>query len=696
METASAKPVDLTAKFEDFLWNFKDPKTKGYKYRERITHMALMNQRSLLIDFSDLALYSRDLARFTEQKPREAFEALSFSIKNLVYKVAPDYAESVEKFYPRVTGLTKILRVRDLNSEHIGKLVSIDGIVTRVTRVEVKLVQGVFRHNSPECMMEFEYPEKGEMGERFIRPPFCTRCGKTGRFDLVVEKSKFVDWQKIVVQEKPEETPPGQIPRSIEVILTGDLVDSTRPGDRVTVTGVLDVLVTSSAQKGVGKTVFSLYVDANHVEVQQKILEEVEITREDEEKIRELARDPWIRERIVASIAPSIYGHTNIKEAIALLLFGGVPKELPDGSRIRGDIHVLLVGDPGTAKSQLLQYTARIAPRGLYTSGKGSTAAGLTATVLRDKMTGEFYLEAGAMVLADGGVACIDEIDKMRDEDREAIHEALEQQTVSIAKAGIVARLNARASVLAAGNPRYGRYDIREPIGKNIDLPPTILSRFDLIFVIQDIPDKVRDRLLAKHILEIHTDVERTKPLIDHVMLRKFISYARRYIKPRLTEEAKKLIEEFYVKMRMSGLTSVEGGLPVIPITPRQLEALIRLTEAYAKMALKTKATVEDAEEAIRLMYYTLKRIGFDVETKSFDIDIIETGLPRSRTEKIKAFSKFLLEEVLASRGEVSREELYQLAQERKFEKEFVDEMIENLHKQGVIIFTTKGKIQKT
>jgi len=478
-------------------------------------------------------------------------------------------------------------------------------------------------------------------------------------------------------------------------VLTSDLVDTARPGDRVTAIGVLRVMPTSSAQRGVGRSVFSFYIDANYVDIQQKVLEEVEITREDEEKIRELARDPWVREKIISSIAPAIYGHWDIKEAIALLLFGGVPKNLPDGTRIRGDIHVLLVGDPGTAKSQLLQYTSRIAPRGIYTSGKGSTAAGLTATVLRDKVTGEYYLEAGALVLADGGVASIDEIDKMREEDRSAIHEALEQQTVSIAKAGIVARLNARAAVLAAGNPKFGRYDLNQPISKNIDLPPTILSRFDLIFAVQDIPDKDRDSLLAKHILGIHTDIERAKPMIDAQLLKKYISYARRYVKPRLSEDAKKLLEEFYVNTRLAGLTTEEKGKPSpIAITPRQLEALIRLAEAHAKMALKTKATIEDAEEAIRLMYVTLRKVGFDIETGVIDIDLVEIGVSRSKQLRIRDFVKFV-DKLLEEYGEISYNDLVKQAEEKGFDRELVMETIRKLKKEGVLYEPKPGVISK-
>ncbi|MEM1921204.1 MAG: minichromosome maintenance protein MCM [Desulfurococcaceae archaeon] len=694
MSRSKLDPEEIVKRFTKFLWDFRDRKTGVFKYRERINQMALMNQRSLLIDFNDLVEFDRELSHMVDQDPGYVIELFSQSIKNLLLKEYPDFARSIEKFYPRFRNPARVFKIRELNSEYIGKFVALEGIVTRITRVEARMVKAKYKHIDLECLQEFDYPEQGEMGERVEKPPFCPLCGKTGKFELLFEKSKFIDWQKIVVQEKPEEVPPGQIPRSVEIVLTSDLVDTARPGDRVTVTGILRVMPTSTIQRGIGKSVFSFYVEANYVDVQQKVLEEVEITREDEEKIRELARDPWIREKIIASIAPAIYGHWNVKEAIALLLFGGTPKILPDGTRIRGDIHVLLVGDPGTAKSQLLQYTSRVAPRGLYTSGKGSTAAGLTASVLRDKTTGEYYLEAGALVLADGGVACIDEIDKMRDEDRTAIHEPLEQQTVSIAKAGIVARLNARASVLAAGNPKYGRYDLNEPVSKNIDLPPTILSRFDLIFIIQDIPNKVTDRLLARHILGVHMDSEKAKPLIDINLLKKYISYARRYIQPKLTEEAKKLLEEFYVETRLASLSNDQSKPSPIAITPRQLEALIRLTEAYAKIALKQKATIEDAEEAIRLMYYTLRKIGYDIESKTLDIDMIEVGMSRSKQLRTREFVKFV-DKVLEEYGRVTYSDLIRLASEKGFEKEFVMEMIKKLRQDRIVYEPEPGVLSK-
>ncbi len=687
--------VDWKIKFYKFLQDFRDS-SGSFKYRERVFRMAHMMQKSLVVDFSDIILYDRALARHIEEEPDQALEEFSSALAEYLRKEQPEYAEVAGRVYARIRQPPRVLKIRELTSDYIGKFVAIEGIVTRVTRVEAKLVKAHYVHITPEgALHEFDYPEQGEMGERIEKPVVCPVCGRTGRFELVLEKSKFLDWQKIVVQERPEEIPPGQIPRSIEVILTGDLVDSARPGDRSLITGILRVMPTQAVQKASGRSVFSFYIEANHVDVQQKMLEEIEITREDEEKIRELAKDPWIREKIIASIAPSIYGYYDIKEAIALLLFGGVPKLMFDGTRIRGDIHVLLVGDPGTAKSQLLQYTARLAPRGLYTSGKGSTAAGLTATVLRDKVTGEYYLEAGAMVIADGGVAAIDEIDKMREEDRSAIHEALEQQTVSIAKAGIVARLNARASVLAAGNPRFGRYDLTQPISKNIDLPPTILSRFDLIFVIQDIPSEGKDRRLARHIIGVHSDIEKAKPFIDPQLLKKYVSYARKYVRPQLTPEAMKLIEEFYVAMRRSGIRGEEAkSPPPIAITPRQLEGLIRLAEAHAKMALRDKVTIEDVEEAIRLMYTTLRRVGFDIESKTIDIDVLETGVSRSRREKIREFMKFL-NEVFEQTPEIELSQLIKMAREKGFEKEFAYETIQQLKRSGELYEPSPGRLQK-
>jgi replicative DNA helicase Mcm len=416
----------------------------------------------------------------------------------------------------------------------------------------------------------------------------------------------------------------------LDIRLLEDLVDLARPGDRVSVTGVARAQQEFVGRKARLRT-FDLLLDANFVEVVGKEVDVVEITADDERHIRELATDPLIHRKLIASLAPSIYGYGDIKEALLYLIFGGVPKHLVDGVNIRGEINVLLVGDPGVAKSQLLQYVARIAPRGLYTSGRGTTAAGLTAAVIREK-NGGMILEAGALVLADKGVASIDEIDKMRPEDRVAIHEALEQHTVSIAKGGIVATLNARTAVLAAANPQFGRYNPYRTIADNINLPVTLLSRFDLYFIMKDTPDPDADSKMSDHILTIHhTRRAPAETPLSSDMLRKYISYAKR-VEPILTDEAAASIREYYLRMRAMS-ASTESP---VPITPRQLEALVRLSEARARAFLRDRILVEDTQAIVRLFTISMQEVGIDTETGKMDIDILMTGKSRNQNDRMQ------------------------------------------------------------
>src|SRR5438445_381726 len=397
------------------------------------------------------------------------------------------------------------------------------------------------------------------------------------------------------------------------------------------------------------------------------------------EIIVEAAADPWIHRNLVSSLAPSIYGYDDIKEGVLYLLFGGVPKHMPDGINIRGDSNTLIIGDPGTAKSQLLQYVSRIAPRGLYTSGRGTTAAGLTAAVLREK-TGGMVLEAGAMVLADKGVACIDELDKMRPDDRVAIHEALEQQTVSVAKGGIVATLNARAAVLAAANPALGRYEPHKNINENINLPVTILSRFDLIFIIKDQPEPDYDSRMSEHILALHRSKvsPETAPFAPD-FLRKYISFAKR-ITPVLTPEAVIELRDFYLKMRSKG-----GEEAAVAITPRQLEALVRISEARARAFLRDSVTVEDAKSAIRIMTVSLSDVGVDVKTGAMDIDVIMTGKPRSLRDSFQR----VIETVAEMERETGTVEetviIAALVDKEKMEEREARRLIGQLIKEGIL-----------
>ena len=497
---------------------------------------------------------------------------------------------------------------------------------------------------------------------------------------LLGEESKYVDTQTARMQEPLENLSGGTEPKQMLMILEDDLVDRLNPGDKVRITGTLKTFREERSGK------FKNYIYVNHIEPLEQEFEELQLSEEDEEKIIELSKDPHIYDKIIKSTAPSIKGYRDVKEAIALQLFGGASKQLEDETKLRGDIHILIVGDPGIGKSQILKYVSRLAPRSIYTSGKGTTGAGLTAAAVRDELGG-WSLEAGALVLGDQGNVCVDELDKMRSEDRSALHEALEQQTVSIAKAGIMATLNSRCSVLAAANPKFGRFDRYKVLAEQIDLPAPIISRFDLIFVIEDKPSKERDSELAEHILKTHqfntVDYE-----IEPELLRKYIAYARKNVNPRLTEAANEVLKEFYVSTRNSN--PEEQG--AVPITARQLEAIIRLSEASAKIKLKETVDKEDAEKAVRLQLACLREVGVDPETGEMDADIVSGGTRKSERDKIKIVSeeiKFLEEEY---GGQAPLNVLISnMSDKHGISEDKTEQIIRNLVQKGVIYETSTG-----
>lgn len=605
--------------FTRFIEGFRDER-EAVKYEQSLSEMVVKGQKSLIVDFKDIYAFDTELARELLSDPEDHLPQFEIAVFSKLRMRDPEYADQIKRVHVRFRGLPGETPLRRIGAEHIGRLVLVNGIIVRATAVLPLLIRSAYRCVSCGEMILIEQTDQ------FLRTPSeCPSCNRRRGFELVPKESVFIDSQRLTIQERPEELPPGQLPRQINVELRDDIVDTARPGDRASLTGFLGLLRRQG--RGGILRVFDFVLEANNIDVSGREMELLEITPEDEKEIRELASDPWVHRRILQSIAPSIYGLDHIKEAIMYLIFSGVTKELPD-VRIRGDINILLVGDPGTGKSQLLQYAARIAPRGLYTAGRGSTAAGLTAAVVKEGGTGNFILEAGALVLGDKGICCIDEMDKMRDEDRVAIHPAMEQQIVSIAKGGIVATLNARTSILAAANPTLGRYNPYQTIAQNISLPVTILSRFDLIFVLRDLPETEKDVRMAEHILSLHkaAGTPMTTPItID--LLRKYISYSKR-ISPVITEEVVSSFKDFYVKMRTA---SLEGGeASAISITARQLESLVRLAEARAKAHLREEVTVEDAEAVIALMQRSLEQVGIDVTTGEIDIDILYTGKPRS------------------------------------------------------------------
>lgn len=656
------------------------------KYRQRISQLAVTGKTSLIVEFEDILTFDHRLADELLDKPEEYLRHADNAAQNQLGIEAPEYAEK-QKITVRIVRLLEATPLRKLGAGHIGKLVMVEGIVVRSTPVRPMVMRAAFKCRG--CGNITYVDQAGP----FLKAPFACAdpsCRRKGPFDFIQEESTFIDSQDLRLQERPEDLPPGQLPRTLHVKLVGsEIVDVARPGDHVSIVGIVRALAPTMPRVGKLRT-FVLHLDTNSIEVLGKEPETTLPSPEEEKQILELAKDPWIHRKIIGSIAPSIYGYEHIKEAIMYLLFGGVPKTLPDIT-IRGELNVLLIGDPGTAKSQLLQYVARVAPRGLYTSGRGTTAAGLTAAVIREK-GGGMSLEAGALVLADKGIACIDEMDKMRPEDRVAIHEAMEQHTVSVAKGGIVATLNARTAILAAANPSLGRYEPHRTVAENISLPVTILSRFDLIFVLRDVPSKEVDGKMSEHILEIHRKgLSPIEPPIPIELLRKYVSYAKA-IKPVLTSEALQRLKDFYLAMR--SVSETEGS--PVAITARQLESLIRLAEARARASLRNEVLVEDAEAAINIMKRSLEEVGIDLSSYKFDIDLIMTGKPKSLRDKLQTVLSVLAEMEKETGLAEKAALLNRLEAEYKISRNEAERLIGQLQREGTIYEPREGYLKKT
>jgi replicative DNA helicase Mcm len=621
----------LSNQLEAFLRGFKD-REGNYRYFDLINHMMASNSTSLVVDYIDLDIASPDLAKLITYKPDETLEAFNEAVISVLREIHFDYAEETkDKIKVRIGNYTVQKGLREINAEMIDKLIGVSGMVVRTSEVKPLAKKIGYRCQNCEAVNEAQLK-----GLSLKKPTKCINCSEK-ELEMDPDNSLFTDFQLVRLQELPEDLPAGQLPHYVEVTVMDDLVDRCRPGDRVLLTGIVRIEQEQIALQG-RTNLFRLRMEGNNIEYlgglagskDTRTVERMAISSEDEKQIFTISSKPDAYDKLIASFAPHIYGHEIIKEAILLLIVGSVTKKLDDGSTRRGDINIFLVGDPGTAKSEMLKYAAKIAPRGLYTSGRGTTAAGLTAAVIRDK-SGIMMLEAGAVVLGDQGLVSIDEFDKIKPEDRSSLHEVMEQQTCSVAKGGIVATLNARTSILSAANPMYGKYDPFKNITENVNLPVPLLTRFDLIYVIRDMPEREKDSRIAGHILEIHRDVEHAaQPAIEIDLFRKYLAYAKQ-IEPKLTNEVITAIRDYYMKMRN---VDSEG---MITVTPRQLEGLIRLATARARLLLKDNVEPEDAERAIYLVQRMLETAGVDVNTGKVDLGVLH-GKPHSEISKLKLF----------------------------------------------------------
>ncbi|MFX1504700.1 MAG: minichromosome maintenance protein MCM [Promethearchaeota archaeon] len=686
-------PFDIKGRFESFIEEFTDEEGQ-LRYQEKIREMETTGARSLYISYNDLLIQDPKLAKEVLVNPEASIAAGEEILSSKIAEMSPGYLDRLKQVHVRIKDLSEKLMLRSLKTEHLDILTCFEGIVIGVTETKPLMISAHFRCASCGENQIVDFPEG------IYTPPYQCRnehCQRKGSLQLQLDRSVFIDWQKITLQEKPEELPPGQLPQSTSIHVLDDLVDQARPGDRVEIVGVLKARATRLLKRGQLAT-YGKFFHGVSVSRETEEFVDIEISEEDELKIIDLSKSPYIIEKIRDSLAPSIYGRDLVKEAIASLLFGGRAKETPDGMKLRGESNILIVGDPGTGKSQILKFVAQLAPRALYTTGKGSTAAGLTAAVIRDQDTGEITLEAGALVLADQGIAMVDEFDKMRAEDRAAIHEAMEQHTISIAKAGIVATLNARTSILAAANPRRGRWNPFKATADNLNLPPTILSRFDLIFVLEDKPDLKEDHDLATHVLRLHkSQTLSVSPPIEQDLLRKYIAYARREIQPRLSAEAEERLLEYYKELRRSSGTVEEGQLEPIAITPRQLESLVRLAEARAKMHLSNEVTYDDASGAVNLMNATLEKLAKDTETGKLDIDKYASGISarsRRQLDRIDALIDKMLEDTEDDEP-VAIKDIIDRAVEEGLGKNQVVKAIDEMTRRGILFEPQPGFVKR-
>ncbi len=688
-----------------------------YGYYNLITEISshYPDQRSLTISFDDLDEFSQEFSTYVLQNADEAIEIAKLQVREFIstrgqnYLIKDPNSIIVNIRFDHLPETISI-EIRHLRSLNVSKLISITGIIRKNTEVIPRLYNAAF-----QCRMCGTRIFVLQSGSRLQPPercsnPECPDETPRSKFVLITEDSQFIDTQKIELQENPETISGGAQPLRLSVTIEDDIAGKLFPGDRVTIDGIL--VAEQKINKGTLLTEFNIHLSALSYRKTTRELEEIKISDDEIKQIQELAKDPKIIDKLAASIAPTIYGLDLIKKTLVLQMFGGVRKFMKDGTVMRGDIHILMIGDPGTAKSQLLRYMSEISPRGVMAIGKGSSAAGLTAAAVRDEFgEGRWTLEAGALVLADNGFVSIDELDKMDERDTSAMHEAMEQQTVTISKAGIMATLKSRCSVLAAANPSSGRFNPEEEFLAQLDFPLPLISRFDVIFKLIDTPDLERDKNLADHVLEAHRmgeiyrsmemnniepgtinqNEERYEPVVEKEMLRKYVAHAKSTIVPKLTDEAMEYLSDEYVRTRNSGMTI--GRFRTVPITARQLESTIRLSEASAKARLSNFVTIEDAMLGKHIVDSYLKDVSS--EEGNVDIDLLMTGTSTKQRSDLEILYDIISSLKREESGLVKEADAITEAINRGIPREKVASMISSAKKKGILYSPSDGHIDR-